>query len=290
VTVKRAQQDRFASQALAGTLPECMGCQDSDEHQYNATRHPSTWCAGYDRYARFWDTGIPTYSVYVEGNDKLPFWAFSSLPDSTCPGAGECLKWCYSFKCWRHCGAFYRQVQNAVLMQTAKGRQHIADAFMALPHGLTVRLYVDGDIDSMVSMRFWWGLLAQRQDLNVYGYSKSWQLFLDYDATGDAWPVNYTLRLSSGSIYGESMRRRMDALPITAGSFDSLPVSHKMPDRRVAPAAWAAWAAMLKATAKEHGIVRAFVCPGKCGDCLPNGEHACGSDRFKGIAVVIGIH
>ncbi len=38
-------------------------------------------------------------SVFIlKGNSKLPFAAFSTLPGITCPGAGECLEWCYSFK------------------------------------------------------------------------------------------------------------------------------------------------------------------------------------------------
>ena len=38
----------------------------------------------------------------LDGNSKLPFAAFSSLPGVTCPGAGDCLKWCYSFRSWRY--------------------------------------------------------------------------------------------------------------------------------------------------------------------------------------------
>jgi hypothetical protein len=33
-----------------------------------------------------------------------------------------------------------------------------------------------------------------------------------------------------------------------------------------------------------------FVCAGKCGDCLPDGTHACGSDRFRGVTIAIGVH
>ena len=41
------------------------------------------------------------YNVFKVGNSKLPFLNFSTLPGSTCPGAGECLNYCYSFKSWR---------------------------------------------------------------------------------------------------------------------------------------------------------------------------------------------
>ena len=35
---------------------------------------------------------------------------------------------------------------------------------------------------------------------------------------------------------------------------------------------------------------RVFACPGNCGNCLPNGAHACGSKSFDGVAIGIGIH
>ena len=103
------------------------------------------------------------------------------------------------------------------------------------------------------------------------------------------------MNLSSGSIYGAAARRRMAALPITRGEFVALDVNHKlfpkgMPDRRKDAAAWRAWVVDLKATARASGIAKSFPCPGKCGDCLPNGEHACGSDRFQDVTVIIGKH
>ena len=35
---------------------------------------------------------------------------------------------------------------------------------------------------------------------------------------------------------------------------------------------------------------KAFACPGNCGNCLPAGQHACGSKSFAGVAIGIGIH
>ena len=35
------------------------------------------------------DYNLP-HNIFVEGNSKLPFWSFSTLPGADCPGAGEC--------------------------------------------------------------------------------------------------------------------------------------------------------------------------------------------------------
>lgn len=62
-----------------------------------------------------------------DGNQKLPFVAYSELPMATCPGAGSCgvykkdsrsgapaSGWCYSFKAWRYPAAFTRQFLNTL--------------------------------------------------------------------------------------------------------------------------------------------------------------------------------
>ena len=51
---------------------------------------------GLDALAR---GGAAPYRIFNRsGNEKLPFVTFSALPIYTCPGAGECAGWCYSFK------------------------------------------------------------------------------------------------------------------------------------------------------------------------------------------------
>ena len=290
--VTRKKQNAAAALALSGKAINCLSC-GAKAHIGPAKR--GSWCWHHEKFTRFQCTGIAEYSIFVEGNQKLPFWSFSSLPAFSCPGAGECLKGCYSYKAWRYPGAFYRQLQNAILLQSKAGRLQIATnkarhGFLTLPQGHTVRLYVDGDHDSIDTMRFWWALLAQRIDLQVYGYSKSWQLFLDYAKTGAPWPTNYHLNLSSGSKYPESTRLKVAALPITRGDFVAIESPTKLPNRRSDPAAFAAFAKALKDRARGQGIAKSFVCPGKCGDCLPNGGHACGSDRFQDVTVIIGLH
>ena len=141
--------------------------------------------------------GIPTFSIFAkDGNGKLPFLAFSSMPgEGFCIGAGDCLNWCYSFRAWRYPAAFCRQIQNSVLLQSDNGRSEILsalDKFKPKDGAIDFRLYVDGDFTGVSDIKFWMESLADRPWLKAYGYSKSWQSFLEY--TGDV-PSNYLLNL-----------------------------------------------------------------------------------------------
>ena len=226
-------------------------------------------------------TGKPAYEIFkLDGNSKLPFAAFSSLPGVTCPGAGDCLQWCYSFKAWRYPAAFARMAQNAHLMRT--NPETIADAFNALPRTIkTVRLYVDGDFASVRDVSFWMAQITMTSHVSVYGYSKSFTELLAYAALGLGFPKNYILNLSGGHAHDSATVEKMKTLPITRGTFDAVSIGRKV-----------------KST--DHGkpetnrAIRAqagkvFPCPGKCGACTPKG-HACGSDRFRGIPIVIAVH
>jgi hypothetical protein len=229
------------------------------------------------------------FSIFASGgNSKLPFVSFSTIPGATCPGAGECLDFCYSFKAWRYPAAFFRQLQNFHLMNSKNGREIIAKEFKAikLKRGkafLNLRLYVDGDFKNLNELTFWMNLLFLRPDIKAYGYSKSWKEFLTYDAMDLSFPENYKLNLSSGSIYGEDIKEKMNALPCTRGEFVAVPI-----DKRLA--------APIGNRSREYNKAvrdavkgRSFVCPGLCGSCTPSG-HACGSDRFNNVKIAIATH
>lgn len=228
------------------------------------------------------DTSSPApFNIFVKGNIKLPFFSFSNLPLVNCPGKGECAKWCYSLKAWRCPAAFFRQVQNTILIREQSDQ--IRAAWMKLPVGSDIRLYVDGDFDCIQTMKFWFQLLKIRPDLKVYGYSKSWQMFLDYHNSGLKFPKNYILNLSSGSKYDNigHIRAAMKALPITRGEFNAVNAG-KHPEPKT-----------VRQVAKSFGMKKLFVCPGKCGSCLTvNGKnvHACGSMLLHETNIVIGTH
>ena len=318
----KAQLNGFARQALNGTLPEmsaaweCLNCGGTGkgaERSEITTRKVTTpacscWHFGYTKFEEFMTTGQAQFTIISKGNGKLPFYSFSVMPGFTCPGAGDCLVikltagvkdgWCYSFKAWRYPAAFFRQLQNTILLESTAGRQQVLAAFKRLPYGSDYRHLVDGDFRDAGHMGFAFRMLRTRPDIKAYGYSKSWPLFLDWAASGKPIPSNYVLNLSGGSRYGDEMADAMrqlvnaDGLPVVRDSFLALPVSHKMPAGGKLNKDWQAWAAELRATAAAAGMPKPWICPGKCGDCAGGAGvnvHACGSQSFK-MPVVIGIH
>ena len=256
----------------------------------NGFNTSNAWDTNWLKLKYFLDTGIPQYTIFTQGNGKLPFYSFSSLPGVTCPGAGDCLKFCYSFKSWRYPAAFFRQIQNTILLMSDTGRKYLREEFNKLKPDHDFRLYVDGDFDSLETMKFWMDLLKSRPDIRAYGYSKSWKLFIEYDQLGYTFPDNYQLNLSSGSIYqnNKTILDQISKLSIYRGEFIALP-SEKMPNILEDRPSFTAWAKQLRQRAKLYGIKKAWVCPGKCGNCTPTG-HACGSKRFKNVPIIIGIH
>jgi hypothetical protein len=238
-------------------------------------------------------------AVFAEGNGKLPFYAFSSLPGIDCPQAGACLYregkessglmtgFCYSFKCWRYPDAFMRQLVNSLRLRTESGRAEIVAAWFALPQNSTVRLYVDGDFASPEILAFWMRLCFARPDLQVYGYSKSWRLLLDYEKSGGRFPSNYLLNLSSGGSGTEAEKLAVSRLPIARGEFIAIATlkDHGKAYQSRKNTGFAEYARDVKAQSGR----KVFVCSGKCGDCTPSG-HACGSEKFRGIPIAIGIH
>jgi len=237
------------------------------------------WQRSFDRLSRVFATGKPMLTIIkADGNSKLPFYAFSSLPGVTCPGAGECLKFCYSFRAWRYPDAFARQVQNAFLMRFDPHK--IREAFNAMPDGVDFRLYVDGDFSSVSDVSFWFSLLRSRPSIKAYGYSKSFSEILGY--VGE-YPSNYALNVSSGHNHSDDVVSLIKTLPITRGEFRAVSVGFKvqsnMHGTKVVNDA-------LRIKANE----RIFPCPGKCGSCTGKG-HACGMlDSLKGRVIAIAIH
>lgn len=243
------------------------------------------WVRECDKMLQWLDnpTTTPPYKVFVEGNAKLPFYSFSALPIVTCPGMGKCGDWCYSLKAWRYPSAFLRQVQNTFLLMGNGYKFQITLQFFRLPQDINLRLYVDGDFDSVSTVSFWMNLLRDRSDIMAYGYSKSWMELAQYHLS-NMWPENYVLNLSDGSIHeqNEPLKKLVASMPISRGEFVGVDTTHKGNDRYSD--------SEYKKEVRDNYGDRCFVCPGKCGECLPSGSHACGSHKFDDIPIVIGIH
>lgn len=250
------------------------------------------WRRDFGKLADFLRDGIPRFSIIAKGgNSKLPFLAFSAMPGADyCPGAGECLQFCYSFRAWRYPAAFCRQLQNSILLNSVRGRDHIAAAIDKLKprdgSRRDFRLYVDGDFRTAGEVRYWFELIAARPWIRAYGYSKSWEEILQHARRGGTLPENYRLNLSSGSRHGAETRAEIAALDITRGEFIAVPIGravkstdHGTRDHN----------RELRAAYQKGGGGKAFTCPGKCGTCTPAG-HACGLSKFTGIPIIIAAH
>jgi hypothetical protein len=290
MSLNRAQQMALAQFAAAGDAVALRtGLVDIAEKGDVEKR--GTWAYFAHKFVLWIDDNTPSntpFSVWsLTGNTKLPFASFSTAPIVTCPGAGACADFCYSFKAWRYPAAYFRQVQNTLLMALS-WRQDIADivgkSFLNLPPNIACRLYVDGDFSTWGDVGFWMRLLEKRPDLAVYGYSKSWRELLEYDRIGGLWPSNYLLNLSNGSNC-ESLRDDVARLPIVRGNFLAVGI-----DKRLAGQyGTTAYKTAVRAAAAAAGISRPFVCPGKCGACTPKG-HLCGRKAATSVNVVIGVH
>jgi len=196
----------------------------------------------------------PPFTIFTEGSSKLPFFQWSTVPGITCPGAGRCWDkkpsaikvdaagnasrnisstpdeaYCYSLSGWRQVYPYLRQLQNTILTRLPD-KSHIERDLMRVqkknPRAV-VRLFVDGDFDSLETLEFWMHTCYRFPELQFYGYSKSWKIFLDYDQKhGGKWPDNYSLNLSNGTIWEtlggaiyDQMTDRMMKLKCTRGRF-----------------------------------------------------------------------
>lgn len=229
----------------------------------------------------------PALQIFMpDGNTKLPFYAWSVLPIYMCPGRGECAKHCYSLKSWKNPEAYFRQVQNTILSKFRKSI--VRRAFLSIPKGVRVRLFVDGDFDTRQTVRFWFGLMAKRPDLKLYGYSKSWD---ELYAMREHWPSNYMLNLSSSGRVRKVTLEMMLTLPRVKvrGRFVNVPIPGKLVKVGTKRYALPEYKEAVRSSAQAMGLGKVFVCPGKCGGCTDDGP-ACGSDRFANVVIAIGTH
>ena len=298
----RSECQKLAEAVLsAPTIPEAADVVFRQLRKLAEAGTPNTRGSWRDYLARFHDwlsrgarENVP-FSIFAKGNGKLPYWAFSALPGITCPGAGACLEYCYSFRAWRYPAAFLRQLQNTFLMQNR--RELVAEAFRQLPEESIVRLYVDGDFSSVEDVHFWFALLIhERSDVRAYGYSKSWREILAWchqKAGGDCerYPRNYVLNVSGGSCHDAQLREAVLQLPFSREVFEAvdIPGGADIP-RGVARYDSREYHKQTREAYKAQTGQLPFSCPGKCGECrVSAGIHACGDISFQ-LPIAIGVH
>ena len=250
----RANCTRIAN-AIA-TKDNALACNVIDDILTKETG--AHWIRDLTKLKAFLLDGSPKFSIMAkDGNGKLPFLAFSSLAGKGfCIGAGDCLSFCYSFKAWRYPAAFCRQAQNSALLQSDSGREHILDAidkFEPVSGAIDFRLYVDGDFTGVEDIAFWMEALTARPWLITYGYSKSWQSFIDYKGIV---PSNYRLNLSSGSKYGDSVKDKLKQFDYVRGEFVAVSIGASVKSTDHADRAH-------QATLRKAYGSKAYTCTGK---------------------------
>ena len=226
---------------------------------------------------------IPFTILKQDGNSKLSFLSFSTLPVSTCPGAKECLTYCYSLKSWRYPSAFFRQCQNTLLMKynfdiIAKELYKYNNKAKLKNIKLDFRLYVDGDFKTMNNLINWMSLLKTCKNINSYGYSKSKHLFLELHNQGFKYPDNYKLNLSNGSKF-DFLDNDLLKLDFVRGKFTAFKFDKKVNVFDLTTGQ--------KKTLRNSFKNKVFICPGICDTCTNKG-HFCGSNN--NLEVVIPVH
>jgi hypothetical protein len=172
-----------------------------------------------------------------------------------------------------------RQAQNALLMRFNKAA--IVNELSAINGSFELRLYVDGDFSSVNDVSFWMNALHTLPAIKAYGYSKSFNELLAFDAIGQ-WPTNYVLNISSGHNSNAAIVDMVKALPITRGEFVAVSIGRKVKSTDHGTVE-------TNRALREHSITKIFPCPGTCGTCTGKG-HACGMPTLKGITIAIAIH
>jgi len=208
----------------------------------------------------------PPFTILTEGSSKLPFFQWSTLPGATCPGAGRCWSkdkdergtgksaprsgprgYCYSLQGWRNITPYLRQLQNTVILRLGEERATIINRELLRIQErnptAVVRLYVDGDFDSLDTLEFWMHVCDRYPRMRFYGYSKSWDILLAYDQKhGGRWPANYLLNLSNGTFYErlddptnpdnpyQKILKRMQGLACTRGRFVAVVMPKGLPN------------------------------------------------------------
>ena len=162
--------------------------------------------------------------------------------------------------------------------------------FLAIPSDTSeVRLYVDGDFESVERLAWWMRIVAMRPDLDCYGYSKSWQEFLMFFNSGGQFPDNYTLNVSNGSIHdaNQVLKDSILALPCTRNEFAGVAIEGDFArgfERYKDPAYHQA----VRAAGQREFGRKVISCPGQCDDC-GHGRAMCANKSID-VPILIGIH
>jgi len=236
------------------------------------------------------------FPVFKSGNNKHKFMNYSTIPVVNCPGAGACAtSFCYSLTSLRFPKAGLSWLQNQILEDNyfelielelekhlnTKYKKHLKNNTK-----INFRLYNDGDFSSLNNMVLWFNLLKKYSILKTYGYSKSLHFIKELTLMEYEFPKNYKFNISSGSKY-EYLKNDKVLLnnPCYRGNF----ISFNLDGRRVKTTERTQQQNFKIYDAFKKEGKKVFICPGVCDTCIPSG-HACNSDKYKNVNIVIPIH
>lgn len=236
-------------------------------------------------------------NIYKKGNSKLSFLNYSNSPVSNCPGAAECLTFCYSLNSIRFPAPFVIWLICTIIEKEAPYILGEALSYEINKPGnkktiqaqgyIDFRLYNDGDFRDLYILKYWMDYLKEHPTIRAYAYSKSWALFLHAVKMYGVklFPDNFTLNLSSGGRY-HNLKDIMKTFKFVRGEFLAVKISQKVAAHKMTKEQ----RRELMSAARERGIKKAFICPGLCGSCTTRG-HACGDNKtFKNYTIITPEH
>jgi len=245
-------------------------------------------------------TRINNINLFSDGNAKLRFLNYSTMPKVNCGGAGSCLTFCYSMKALRQPNVIVKWLATTILESTKEGFGIIEKSFdyninrpiykkeLAVNGNIAFRLYNDGDFQSLEKMVQWFKILEKFPMVKSYAYSKSLHLFKELiDIHGEKQiPSNFKLNLSSGiHPLFKGLKKTLANYDFVRGEFIGVDLGKKVKPTELTKED----KIKLRAKAKAMGFKKSFVCGGICQTCTSKG-HACGMSRLKDVAIITPIH
>jgi hypothetical protein len=121
------------------------------------------------------DTRGAFISRWGRGNLKIGpnVFTYSKLPGrpedgGTCPGARECLEYCYSLRI---------RATTPLVWQVYKENTLNGPSLPSLPgEAALVRLHVTGDFDTVAYIEAWIALVKKHPDVYFWAYTRSWRV------------------------------------------------------------------------------------------------------------------
>lgn len=117
-----------------------------------------------------------SFELLHKGNSKLgrDVWTFSLPPIKTCPGRGECEKFCYAVSMTARYSSVEQSWQHALEATKSDGWEEKVIEQIVKKQIKTVRVHVGGDFYSVAYIRSWTQIARALPDVRFFAYTRSW--------------------------------------------------------------------------------------------------------------------